>query len=162
MRNPIVLALVSLSSVMCGCASNPHARETIASPELRAEIEAANRELERRYNTGDLLGVAAMYTDDAVMLGPGRPGEFGIQRTAGRDAIDAYWTGPAERISWDLEVFEVWGARNVAHQLGRSTLTTRRDGEIRASVVDFAVFWRKGPDGQWRIEADCYWPVPPN
>ncbi|MFG0275010.1 MAG: YybH family protein [Phycisphaerales bacterium] len=124
---------------------------------LHAAIVEANRELERRFRDGDLAGVAAMYADDALLLGPGPT------RVEGRDAVDAYWTRIAEPVDWTLEVFEVRGARDIAHQLGRSTLVVGRpdSDDTHTSVVDFALVWKRAASGEWRIAVDAYWPENP-
>jgi uncharacterized protein (TIGR02246 family) len=128
-----------------------------AGDALRDAIVEANRELERRFRAGDMRAVAAMYTDDALLLGPG------ATRVAGRDAVDAYWTRIAEPVDWTLEVFEVRGGRGIAHQLGRSTLVVDApdSDETRTSVVDFALVWTRAGDGDWRIAVDAYWPAQP-
>lgn len=128
-----------------------------AAAALHDAIVEANRELERRFGAGDMLGVAAMYTDDALLLGPG------ATRVEGRDAVDAYWTRIAEPVDWTLEVFEVRGGRGIAHQLGRSTLVVGMpdSDETRTSIVDFALVWTRTGDGDWRIAVDAYWPAHP-
>src|SRR5688572_19685210 len=49
------------------------------------------------FNTGDMAAVAAMYTEDAVVLPPG------AEMIRGRDNIQALWQGAAEQMS-DLKL----------------------------------------------------------
>lgn len=134
--------------------SAPAAGES-ASPEagdLRAEAERLNRILETRYAAGDLAGVAAMYADNAIMLGPDG------YRVEGRDAIDAYWTRITNPVSWKLEVIDAEGGRGLIHQRGVSVLTYGRDtGEVHTSTVQFVLVWVRQPDGEYRIGMDAYW-----
>jgi len=117
------------------------------------EITARNRHMEEQFRAGNLLGVADVYADDGVLLND--RGE----RTAGRDEIDAYWSSIEDPVDWRLEIGEIVGSDAVAYETGTSRLTTRRDGELRTSVVRFLVLWRRDPDGAWRIELDAYWPA---
>ena len=158
----LALACVCVLAPVLGCASaSARGSLLLAAPDLRAEIVAANRELERRFNAGDMAGVAAMYTDDAEIVSRAGADAPGVRRTRGREAIDASWARTTDPVSWTLEVFEVRGSGNIAHELGRSTLRRRRDGIVSESVVDFSVFWSRQADGRWRIESDCYWPATP-
>ena len=161
-RLPVAIACLCALAPALGCALAP-ARATLplAAPELRAEIIAANRELERRFNANDMAGVAAMYADDAEIVSRAGPDAPGVRRIRGRAAIDVYWARTTAPASWSLEVFEVRGSGHVAHELGRSTLRRWRDGAVTESVVDFSVFWSRQADGRWLIESDCYWPAAP-
>ena len=166
-RTPCILGALFLALLLPACAHCPRAADTTAFPsdraespdaaELREQIAAANRRLEDLFTRGDLAGVAAMYTDDAVMLSPGG------SRT-GRAAIDDSWARYHQPVSWRLDVHTIDGSleRGVAHQTGTSTLRYHRpDGAPHTSIVDFALIWRRADDGQWRIAIDAYWPPPP-
>lgn len=121
-------------------------------PAWQAEILARNRDLERAYDSGNLLGVADIYTDDAEIV-DGRG-----ERTRGRAEIDAYWSAIEEPLTWHLENRGLRGSEVLAYQLGTSHLSVRRDGRTETFVNDFLVVWRRDPDGLWRIEYDAYWP----
>ena len=131
----------------------PGADDTRATDdEFLAQVVALNAALTQRFRAGDLLGVAAMYADDAVMLGPDG------YRVAGRAAIDAYWTRFKSPVDWQLEIVAVDGRRGLIHQRGVSHLSDRRDsGELHTSTVDFVVLWVLGPDDAYRIGVDAYW-----
>ena len=121
--------------------------------DLRGQVARLNDELMARYRAGDMLGVAAMYSDDAVMLGPNG------YRVAGREAIDAYWTRITRPIDWELEIVAVEGGRGLLHQRGVSRLRYHREdtGEPHTSTVQFVVIWVQQPDGGFRIGVDAYW-----
>jgi len=118
---------------------------------LRNEIRDATRRLEERFRTGDLLGVADAYADDALLIGPG-----GL-RIEGRKEIDAYWSRIEEPIDWRLDVREIGGEGNLAYEIGTSRLTTVWEGEEQTSVVEFLLVWRRDEGGEWRIAVDTYW-----
>ena len=142
-------------------------------------IAALNKKMEAAFNAGDLEKVASFYLDDAYLLSPGG------QKVSGREAIDQYWMGIKNPVRWELEVIAVerdeadiyeneywqalpnkppgWRVNGVdideddelVYQLGRSTLVTMRNGEEKASVVDFLLIW-KYTDGEYRILLDTY------
>jgi uncharacterized protein (TIGR02246 family) len=130
-----------------GCAVTAAAED----PPYVRELLARTRHLEQQFRTGDLLGVADVYADDAVLV------DARGERTAGRAEIDEYWSAIEEPVDWRLEVREIHGSDAIAYQLGTSHLTTRRAGELRTNVVDYLLVWRRDPSGEWRIELDAYW-----
>ncbi len=147
--------LACLVLVWLGACQSP--RKARAAP-FAAEIERLNRELERRFQAGDMLGIADLYADDALLLGPD-----GF-RVEGREAIDDYWSQFADPLDWKLEIFEIGGSEQMAYELGRSHLTLERAGDgasgRHTSVVDFVVLWKRDATGAWKIALDAYWPPP--
>ncbi|MFO0985549.1 MAG: FKBP-type peptidyl-prolyl cis-trans isomerase [Planctomycetota bacterium] len=126
------------------------------SPEAQRleAIQAANQQLMRAFRAGDLKGVAAMYADDAVLLGPNQ------LRIEGRKAIDDYWAGLKHPVDWQLEVLSLDGQDDLVHQIGRSVLTTEDDqGKCNRAEVLFAVIWRRQQDGSYKVAVDAYWPA---
>lgn len=140
------LVALALAAMGAGCASK--APESPA----RAEIEAANQRLVELFNRGDYRAVAAMYADDAVLLGPRG------YRIDGREAIDIYWDRPRQDASWSLEVLDITGTGEMPVQHGRSVLRQQRDGKPLVADAQFVVIWRRQPDGSYRIVVDAYWP----
>jgi uncharacterized protein (TIGR02246 family) len=126
---------------------------TETRPAWQLALEQRNRELEREFAAGNLLGVADIYADDAVLV------DARGQRVRGRDALDAHWSLIEEPLAWRLEIRALRGSEALAYELGRSHLSTRREGAVHTSVSDFLLVWRHDPDGLWRIEYDASWPV---
>lgn len=156
---PLLLPLLLGALALTACArtsaapdsSAPPQREDVEDPAARALVVELNRALMDRYNTGDMLGVAALYADDAVMLGPDG------YRVEGRAAIDAYWARIEQPLDWRLEVVRVEGERGLLHQRGVSHLRYRRDGQEHLSTVQFVVIWARQADGEYRVAVDAYW-----
>ena len=111
----------------------------------RAEIERLNREMTAALERGDGLAVAAVYADDARIVGPKR------QAVEGREAIDRYWTR-TKNAKWTLEVREVGGSNDDAYEAGVSTLTTERG----TYTCDFVLIWKRDAAGKLRIHLDLY------
>ena len=142
------LALGLLALVAC------HSTSPKVRPPYVVEIEAQNRALEELFRAGNLLGVADLYADDAVLVNSGG------ERTQGRQEIDEYWSAIENPVDWRLDIRRILGSEQVAYELGTSHLTTRRDGALRTSVNDFLVLWQRASGGEWRIAVDAYWPTP--
>ena len=144
-RTSLAVALVLLAA---GCKSTD---PDTPSSTVALEIETLTRTLEARFADGDLLGVADLYADDAVLFGPD-----GL-RIEGRENIDAYWSSVAEPVAWVLDTDAVDGGGTLAHQRGTSALTALRDGLPLTSEVEFALFWRRLQGRDWKIAVHGFW-----
>lgn len=122
-------------------------------PAYVREIEAKNRHLEQQFRAGNLLDVADVYADDAVLL------DARGARTAGREEIDAYWSAIENPLDWRLEIKRIRGSEVIAYETGTSYLKTLREGVEHTAVSHFLLLWRREPGGDWRIEMDAYWPA---
>jgi uncharacterized protein (TIGR02246 family) len=142
------VAVLVVLGELAGCAGT---RERAVPSHVR-EIEARNRDLERQFREGNLLGVADAYADDAVLI------DARGRRTSGREEIDAYWSSIESPVEWRLEIRGVRGSDAIAYEIGTSRLTTRRDAGLHTAVTDFLLLWQREPDGEWRIQLDAYWP----
>jgi uncharacterized protein (TIGR02246 family) len=145
-RRAAPLALAALAASACAALGG---REV---PGYVREIEAQNRALELAFRTGNLLGVADLYADDAVLI------DARGERTTGRAEIDAYWSAIEHPLDWRLEIEDIHGSDTVAYEAGVSHLTTLHEGARHTSVVRFLVLWRRDASGAWKIELDAYWP----
>lgn len=110
--------------------------------------------MEQALQAGDLLGVAAFYLDDSVLLSPSGT------TVSGREAIDSYWARFTRATAWELQILELEGNAELVSQRGRSLLTFREDdGTTRIGDVQFVLIWRRQEDGSWKIAVDAYWPT---
>jgi ketosteroid isomerase-like protein len=122
-----------------------------ASPDIRVEISALHEAMEEAFRNEDLLGVAAFYADDGLLLG--RDGH----RVAGRIAIDEYWGRLHGAREWELTLLDVEGEDGIWVERGRSKLSVFRDDELRASEVEFMMVWQRQSDGALLITIDAFW-----
>jgi uncharacterized protein (TIGR02246 family) len=89
-RNAGVLAACAL---LAACTAAAPAADTAAD---RAAIEAVNDAWGKAYNAADAAGLAALYTEDAVVNPPGAPqarGRAAIQEFFGKDTAGAKAAG---------------------------------------------------------------------
>jgi uncharacterized protein (TIGR02246 family) len=116
----------------------------------KAEIEAVNAQWVGFFNKGDFVGVASLYTDDAVAFPPGA----GIVR--GRDAIGAMWKSLAEQVSdpkvTTLEVKSL--GPTAAREIGTVSLKTK-EATPKEITGKYVVVWEKVGDN-WKLAADIW------
>lgn len=120
-------------------------REAVADIEDR--IRAA-------YAVGDADGVAAQYTDDAVLMNPGRPAVVG--RAAIADGFRPFFADFRGELSQEIEEIEVSGDQAWMRGKIHIKITAKRGsakGEMRGKYIAIA---RRCPDGVWRFSRDIY------
>lgn len=107
-----------------------------------------------RYGRGDAAGLAALYTEDAVLMTPAGDvvGRLAIQEHFGQ----LFRTRPDSVLatSSSTEVLDVAGPR--AYEAGTLEITVGPRagvGPVTQRVVRYITFWQQGPDGRWLIRA---------
>jgi ketosteroid isomerase-like protein len=119
---------------------------------VQEKIGELNREMEKRFRENDMMGVAALYLDSALISAGGR------MNVTGRTAIDRYWMGLKDQgAQWKLEIDLIEDFGNYVLQRGRSYLKYRpqANGSQQESNVRFFIVWKKTGDS-YRIEKDIY------
>lgn len=117
-----------------------------------ADIAAASHAFSQAYVAGDTATLAALYTEDAVLLPPER-------EVRGRAAIARYFA-PTER------------RRNLAHAMTSAELRVRGrtaidvgtwsntwsidEGPAQEASGRYLVVWYRADDGRWRIAYDMW------
>ena len=120
---------------------------------VRQEIEQRVQEFEAAFNRGDLAALAALYTEDAMVLPP----DSGT--ITGRSEIQRFWQGV-----WDsgarqatLRVQHVEGGGDLAAEVGAADLTVEADGDQTSTVpLKYVVVWRRHTGGPWQLAVDIW------
>ena len=128
-----------------------------ASPGSSTDEEAAVRRGTQRFleahRAKDWPGVAAAYTEDAVLLPPNAPA------VKGRDEIRRWFEANEQNTSIDLEIAEIEVRGDLAYVWGLSTVTIEEPG---AEAIVFSGKYldirRKQPDGTWLVSVDMFSP----
>jgi uncharacterized protein (TIGR02246 family) len=120
----------------------------------RARITAIEDRIRAAFAAGNAEGVAAEYTEDALLLPQGAPA------VSGRAAIaDLYRTVFKDyRCELETEIEEVEIAGDWAFVRGRlqSTVTPKAGGDPMVSHGKYLAIVRRGPGGVWRFARDIY------
>lgn len=117
--------------------------------------ERAIRELHATWitavNSGDLLRLLTLMTDDAVFLNSG-------QAAFGRDGFSTNFVAAQQqaRISCSSELEEVVVSRDMAYTRSRDAVavTQRAGGAVAQFAGHRITIYRKQSDGRWRLARD--------
>jgi uncharacterized protein (TIGR02246 family) len=115
---------------------------------VREAVEAGNRAFAEAFGRGDAPAVAALYTEDALLVPPGSP------LVRGRSAIAAFWQGSidAGTTAVTLETAEVEAAGGLAVEIGTARLVAK-DGAI--AEARYLVVWKQ-LGGRWYLHRDIW------
>jgi uncharacterized protein (TIGR02246 family) len=130
----------------------------VAMPAMASEenIMSVLEEFEAAYNTGNAAGVAALYTEDAVVLPPG--GGF----VEGREAIADLWQGAMDSGFYmlDLQPNEIVVVGDTAYETSTFVGKLRTDEGDVAAHGKYVVVWKKNGGGDWRLHRDIWNEMP--
>lgn len=144
MRTSIAAALLLLATAPALAAQQPEpaaAPEPLPTVELPAEIDRVLRDYERGWRAHDAAGLAALFTEDGMVLSSGRP------PMRGRAAVEQAYAGAGGPLHLRAVAYEREGT--LAYVVGGfSSAEGSPDGG------KFILLLRRGADGTWRILAD--------
>lgn len=118
-----------------------------------AAIAERNAAFEAAFNAKDAAGVAALYTEDAVLLPPD------MAMVNGRDGAEALWAGFIEAGAGDLDLTSVAleVAGDLANEIGTFSLTVPDDsGGTHAVNGKYVVVWKRDDAGVWSLHWDIW------
>jgi uncharacterized protein (TIGR02246 family) len=116
----------------------------------KAAIQSLNDKFAKAFNSGDIATLAALYTEDAVILPPG------VEMMKGRSAIQAFWKAAAEQLGdATLTAVDVKPlGTDAAREIGTFSLRTK--GQQPQEIMGkYVVVWEKvGSD--WKLATDIW------
>lgn len=125
----------------------------MAANNADAIIRRIGAEWAQHWNAKELDRVVAAYADDAVYMPPHHAAVHG------RDAIREYLKTPLAHGVTDLtyDVTYIRESGDLAYDVGRYTMTVpEKTGGRRKDQGKYLVVWKRQPDGDWKIAADCW------
>lgn len=153
----LAAALAAAAAGACGAADDAEPTEPPPTSqrvevEIRDHIATVNRAFSEAVARGDAEAMAAVYTDDAVVLPPGGP------PVEGREAIAELFRGMLAETALaaiDLESREVRVEGGTAYEVGRAHLTFRNAEAETTTTAKYVVIWKRTDEG-WRWHVDIW------
>jgi uncharacterized protein (TIGR02246 family) len=124
---------------------------------VRAAIEKENAAFSAAFARGDAAGLAAAYTDDAVVLPPD------AEAARGKAAIEALLKGfiTAGAKSLSLTTVDVLASGGLAVETGTGVLKTQAlNAAEQSHSVKYVVVWKQQQNGSWKIFRDIWNALP--
>lgn len=118
---------------------------------LITEISAARA---KAFNEGNAANIAIHFTDDALLMAPGKP------VAKGRKAVETYYQSIFDEYTTQLESHyeEVAVSGKLAYGRGEAkvTLIPKKGGDPLISTAKYLNILKKQPDGVWRTTHDIW------
>jgi uncharacterized protein (TIGR02246 family) len=148
---PAAFAFLLLAVSSTGMAKGPPAAS-------RPMIEATNAKFIKAYQSGDMAGLAALYTEKGLLMPPGGP------FVEGRKGIQEFWTGTkaagVEVVK--LNTIDVEEGGDLAYEIGTADLMIKAEGkEPQKAAGKYIVVWKRQKDGTWQLHRDIWNDLPP-
>lgn len=139
----LVLALMSL----------PAAAET-----AREAIEKGAEAWPAAFNAGDAAGVAALNSENGMLLPPDAKQIKG--RQAIQETFQSWIDDGLNNIKFDLVEIEESGA--LAYEIGLFSVDyPAENGQMGTATGNYLVVWKREADGVWRLYRDTWNDTPP-
>ena len=119
------------------------------SPDVRAAIEAVNKQFSAAVTRGDAAGIAALYSATAEVLPPG--GDVAKGRAAIQKVMQGFIDAGAKELP--LTTVEVEAHGDTAWEVGTWTLKGKDGAELDHGK--FVVVWKKEAGG-WKLYRDIW------
>jgi uncharacterized protein (TIGR02246 family) len=124
-----------------------------AADDVRQAIEQVNSKIMAAFKAGDAATIASQYTDTAKMLPPD------ATEVAGREAIEDLWQGWLDDGLKDLtlEAIEVEASGDLAYEIGSFSMQAPAENNtMMPATGNYVVVWKRGADGNWRLQVDTW------
>jgi len=122
-------------------------------PMVQQLIAQTNEQFVEAYNRGDIAAVAALYTDDAVLMPPNSP------MMRGRQAIQQFWEEARQMGLRDptLRTIQLEERGDTAYEVGEYTLQIEMPGgELENDKGKYVVVWKQTADGSRKLAVDIW------
>lgn len=141
--------------LLSGCEPGPPSTEDAESTaDDVTQIEQMSAARAEAFNNSNAGGIAVHFTDDAVLMVPGRPA------ATGRDAVTAYYQSIFDAYEPTLdsryEEVDVSGDLAYGRGIAEVTLVPKEGGEPVVSTSKYINILRRQPDGTWKTTHDIW------
>jgi uncharacterized protein (TIGR02246 family) len=141
---PTLAALVFLVSA---CAPPPPAELTEAD---KSAITAAEETFQAAFNESNWDALAALYTEDAVVMPPNGA------TVTGRQGIKALFSSFPPGTVVELKIVDIQGVGDLAYVRGTTALTIPMGDVTATDLGKYVEIRRKQADGSWLMTVDIF------
>ena len=149
MKHQMIGSAVGLLLMAFGVDCAPEAETEEDPATVRAAIKETNARFAEALNQGDAAAMAALYTEDAIVLPPGQGMVRGRPAIQKFNAIDIETNALSDLV---LTTSDVQVAGNLAVEIG--TLSVQA-GAMQ-NEGKYVVVWKKQEDGSWKLHRDIW------
>ncbi|GAO01187.1 DUF4440 domain-containing protein [Anaeromyxobacter sp. PSR-1] len=150
-------ALLVAAALASGACAHGSFGRADPEAELRTAIGAANDAFIRALVAGDARGMAAVFTEDALVI-PAMQRGF-VSGRAELEAYDARRLGSLRYLEATITTVQLEVSGDLAWEAGTNRLVVQQGNGAPMTVTGrYLAVWRRGKDGRWRIRAEL--PVP--
>jgi len=125
-------------------------------PDIKAEGEKVmqtSRDWAKVTATGDVEKIVNYWTDDAVLMEPGRPTLSGKKEI--RQMVEGSFKIPGFKITWEPQSVQVSSDGDMAYLIEKTQVTMNDStGKANTQHYNGVTVWRKQPDGSWKDAVD--------
>ncbi len=136
-----------LAGLVTSCAPPPGNQFTEAD---EATIRASEEDFQEAIDTRDWAAIAALYTDDAVLMPPGQP------TVKGQTGVEAWHAATPEGVHVQLAVVEISGSGDMAYVHGTYTMTMPAGDTTATATGKYLEIRNRQADGSWPISVDIF------
>jgi len=147
-------SITSLAFVACSDKEDDDKKEEIKPTfdiaGAKKAIDSTNAAFGDYVSKGDSVGLASLYTSDAMLMGPNMPA------ASGRSNIQSTFGGmfaAMGKLGITLTASEVLGTEALVSEVGTFTMTDKDGKQIDKGK--YIVLW-KMEDGKWKLFRDCW------
>jgi len=116
---------------------------------VRKAVEDGNRQFCAAAGRKDFAGMAALYTENGMVLAPDAP------VVTGKRAIEDFWSAATRALGLtevSLKTTDLDVSGDTACEIGEADLTTSSG----PTKLKYLVLWRRDRDDQWRLHRDIW------
>ena len=147
----LILVCVLLATACSPVGPTPEQVETKKTEAVTA-LNSLRNQFEVAYNANDASALAALYTEDAVLMPGNQP------TASGRQAVEAWFQGTFDQFGPKLTISseELQVAGDWAFDRGTYTvsLTPKAEGDSMEENGRYVVILHRQPDGTWKVARD--------
>jgi uncharacterized protein (TIGR02246 family) len=149
-------ALLALGVTFGACAHASGGDPAAALAEVRQAIERGNARWVEGWEKGDAATVAAIFTDDAVLLTGNGKTLKGRRQIQERQKALMESIGPGVKVT--VTTVDVWGDGDTAWETGKYRYDYTENGKPAMFDGRYATEWRRQADGTWKLAVDMIIP----